>query len=143
MPKNAVEKKRESEKRKKKQTSAFIWDFCLKNFGENTFLAYHKRVQICGVKEEMLKSVWVFVMKRGSCLSLQSLWSQDTQAVGVLIFSPEKIKKNQKKEEEEAPALATKIFPASFVAGIMGNVSRGSIKTELQRRRQSRSYWEK
>lgn len=84
-------------------------------------------------------------MKRGSCLSLQSLWSQDTQAVGVLIFSLEKIKKNQKKEEEEeeAPALATKIFPASFVAGIMGNVSRGSIKMELQRRRQSRSYWEK
>lgn len=82
-------------------------------------------------------------MKRGSCLSLQSLWSQDTQAVGVLIFPPEKIKRNQKKEEEEAPALATKIFPASFVAGIMGNVSRGSIKTELQRRRQSRSYWEK
>lgn len=128
------QKKSAIEKHKKNKHEQLSATFASRIWGKHSWHIM-KRVQICGAKGEALKSVSVFVMKRGSCLSLQSLGSQDTQAVAVLIFH----KENQKKENG-APALAWKISPGSFVAGIAGNISGGPIRSELQRRRQSRQW---
>lgn len=66
----------------------------------------------------MLKSVWVFVVKRGSCLSLQSLWSQDTQAMGVLIFNQQKKRRRIKREEKKRRPWPRKYFLVHLLPGL-------------------------
>lgn len=108
------EKKRESEKKKEKANIGIY----LRLLGKTHSWRIIKEFKICGVKEEMLKSVWVFVVKRGSCLSLQSLWSQDTQAMGVLIFNHPKKRRRIKREEKKRRPWPRKYFLVHLLPGL-------------------------